>query len=78
LAPYTAVTSASTAATASGPEAESSVGYSTINQLPFPAFSVLTNTVEYSVSVLGTTVAFRSDVSVGGAAIGWLNVGLGH
>lgn len=62
---YVAVNSASANATAQGPGSQTSVSVSGSNEQPVPDDSVIGTTVQSSQTVLGTTIAFKTQVSFG-------------
>lgn len=70
---YLTVTTASGNAVATGPGSQSSVSTSTVNEQPFPDDSTISTTVQHASTILGTTIAFESEMKMGGYPIYFFN-----
>ena len=70
---YVTVTTASGNAVASGPGAQSSVSTSMVNEQSVPDDSIVSTAVQHSITVLGTTIAFESQMKMGGNSIYYFN-----
>lgn len=70
---YLTVTTASGNAVATGPGAQSAVSTSVVNDQPFPDDSVVSTSAQYATTILGTTIAFQSQMSTSGNSVYFFN-----